>query len=247
MIFWTAIVAMMTGVTRPLIAITGRCSPTATNVRGEAFASGQRYSRAIVRAGAQPAMVPPITDDLALLAESLARFDGLVLQGGGDVDPRRYGEEPAAEELYGVIPDHDELEFTVLAAARSIGMPILAICRGMQVLNVACGGSLIQDIGSEAHWHQLHPVTLDDGSRLAAAMGTQRPLECNSVHHQSLKVLGDGLRVIGHADDGMVEAVELEGDQWVVGVQWHPEDTAAADPVQQRLFDAFVKEAARPL
>ncbi|MGD9705108.1 MAG: gamma-glutamyl-gamma-aminobutyrate hydrolase family protein [Acidimicrobiia bacterium] len=227
---------------RPLIAITGRLSPTAGNVRGEAFASGQRYSRAVVRAGAQPATLPPITEDVTLLAESLARFDGLVLQGGGDVDPRRYGEEPGTDALYGVIPEHDDLEFTVLAAARSIGMPILAICRGMQVLNVACGGTLVQDIGSEDHWLQLHPVTLDDGSRLAEAFGTRRPLECHSVHHQSLRLLGDGLRVVGHADDGTVEAVELEGDAWIVGVQWHPEDTAADDAVQQRVFDTFVRE-----
>jgi putative glutamine amidotransferase len=217
----------------------------AVNVRGEAFASGQRYSRAVARAGAQPATLPPIGQDVELITESLARFDGLVLQGGGDVDPRRYGEEPAAEALYGIVPDHDELEFALLDAARVIGLPVLAICRGMQVLNVACGGTLVQDLGSEDHWHQLHPVSLSADSRLAGALGTNRPAACHSVHHQGLKVLGEGLQVVGYADDGTIEAVELIGEAWVVGVQWHPEDTADEDPVQQRLFDSFVAETRR--
>ena len=230
---------------RPVIAIPGRLSPEATNVRGEAFASGQRYSRALVRAGALPVIVPPIADGVATMVETLSRFDGLILHGGGDVDPRRYGEEPSADALYGIIPDHDEVEFALLASARELGMPVLAICRGMQVLNVACGGSLVQDIGDESHWHELHPVELDRSSRIADAIGTGRASACHSVHHQALKVVGDGLRVTGRADDGMIEAVELDGEAWVVGVQWHPEDTAPGDPEQQRLFDAFVATAAQ--
>lgn len=228
---------------RPLIAIPGRLSPDAANVRGEAFASGQRYSRALVRAGAQPVVLPPIVDGVDVMVEALQRFDGLILHGGGDVDPRRYGEEPTAEALYGIIPDHDDVEFALLAAARALGMPVLAICRGMQVLNVACGGTLVQDIGDESHWHEMHPVELDRSSRVAVAIGTSRPDACHSVHHQSVKVIGDGLRVTGRADDGMIEAVELDAEAWVVGVQWHPEDTAAHDVEQQRLFDAFVAVA----
>ena len=228
---------------RPLIAIGGRLSPTATNVRGEAFASGQRYSRAVARAGGHPATLPPLGEEPDVVADALSRFDGLVLHGGGDIDPRRYGEEPSADELYGIVHEHDDLEFALLDAALRLGMPVLAICRGMQLLNVACGGTLVQDLGSEAHWHQLHPVSLDGGSRLAEALGTKRPEECHSVHHQGLRTVGDGLTVVGFADDGTIEAVELDAAAWVVGVQWHPEDTAADDPVQQQLFDTFVTQA----
>lgn len=224
----------------PLIAVTGRLSPAADNVRGEAFASGQRYSRAIARAGAQPMIVPPAEEGFDRLMDSLRRLDGLVLHGGGDVDPRRYGELPSAEQLYGIVPEHDELEFTLLRAALEIDLPVLAICRGAQVLNVALGGSLYQDLGNEDHWHTLHPVTLHPDSRIAAALGTSRPHACHSVHHQAVKRVASMLDVVGHADDGTVEALEYPEARWVVGVQWHPEDTAADDPVQQSLFDALV-------
>ena len=227
----------------PLIAVTGRLSPAADNVRGEAFSSGQRYSRAIARAGAQPVIVPPVVETFDRLLASLRRFDGLVLHGGGDIDPRRYGEEPAAEQLYGIVPEHDTLEFELLRAAIELDLPVLAICRGVQVLNVALGGTLHQDMGTEAHWHTLHPVTLTPHSRLALALGTVRPGACHSVHHQALKHVSPELDVVGLADDGTVEAVELPGARWIVGVQWHPEDTAADDPVQQALFDALVAQA----
>jgi putative glutamine amidotransferase len=226
-----------------LIAVTGRLSPAAENVRGEAFASGQRYSRAIARAGGQPVILPPAAETFERWLGTLRRFDGIVLHGGGDIDPRRYGEEPSAEQLYGIVPEHDELEFTLLLAALELDLPVLAICRGVQVLNVALGGTLHQDLGTEDHWHTLHPVTLEVGSRTAAALGTSRPEACHSVHHQGLKDVAPDLVVVGVADDETVEAVELPGARWVVGVQWHPEDTAADDPVQQSLFTTLVAQA----
>lgn len=224
----------------PLIAITGRLAPAAENVRGEAFASGQRYSRAVARAGAQPVIVPPAVESFERLLDALRRFDGLILHGGGDVDPRRYGEERSAEQLYGIVPEHDELEFLLVRAALELDLPVLAICRGVQVLNVALGGTLHQDLGTEDHWHTLHPVELESGCRTALAVGTTRPEACHSVHHQALKAVSPELRVVGRADDDTVEAVELPGARWVVGVQWHPEDTAADDPAQQGLFDALI-------
>ena len=232
-----------------MIAVPGRLSASATNVRGEAFAAGQGYLRGIARAGGQGVILPPIVDGLDTasgieqLGETLSRFDGIVLHGGGDVDPRLYGEAPTAKELYGIIPEHDAFELAVLRAAIELDMPVLAICRGLQILDVALGGTLNQDIGTETHWHTLHAVELTAGSRLAEAMGTTRPLACNSVHHQSLKVVAPDLVVVGHADDGLVEAVEYDAKSWIVGVQWHPEDTAAVDPVQQRLFDALITKA----
>ncbi len=229
----------------PLVAVTGRVAPVAENIRGEAFAAGQRYSRAVARAGAQPVIVPPVVESFDRLAEGLARFDALVLHGGGDVDPARYGERPAAEQLYGIVAEHDELEFRLVAAAIELDLPVLAICRGIQLLNVALGGSLNQDIGNEDHWHQHHALNVEPGSTVAKALGTERPQRCHSVHHQSLKLVAPALRVVGWADDGTVEAVELPDARFVVGVQWHPEDTAATDPVQQSIFDALVA-AGRP-
>jgi putative glutamine amidotransferase len=227
----------------PLIAVTGRISPSAERVRGEAFASGQRYSTALVRAAAQPVILPPVVDGLDLLPAALERIDGVVLHGGGDVDPRRYGEVPASDELFGIVPDHDEFELAVLTAALERRVPVLAICRGMQLLNVAMGGTLHQHLGNDDHWHRTHAVEVEPDSLLARALGTTLPQACHSVHHQAIKHLGAGLRTVATADDGVVEAVELDTPGWLVAVQWHPEDTAADDPVQQRLFDALVTEA----
>lgn len=224
----------------PLVAISGRSSPAAERVRGAAYAAGQTYAQAVARAGGQPVIIPPEPRSFDHLARSIERLDALVLHGGGDVDPARYGEPASAEQLYGIVAEHDELEFRLVGAALAAGVPILAICRGLQVLNVALGGTLHQDIGSEAHWRVLHPVDVEPDSVLARVLGTTRPAECHSVHHQILNAIAPSLRVVGRAADGTVEAVELPGARFVVGVQWHPEDTAATDPVQQALFDALV-------
>ncbi len=227
----------------PLVLIPGRIGPAADNVRGEAFAVGQRYARAVVRGGGQAVMVPPIIDGLARMRSLIDRVDAVVLHGGGDIDPARYGEEPVTDRLYGIVAEHDALEIAVVEAALDRDIPVLAICRGMQVLNVALGGSLVQDLGSGDHSYRLHPVDLVPGSLAAEAMGTVRPLGCHSVHHQALSSLGRGMTVTGRADDGTIEAVELAGQRWVLGVQWHPEDTAADDPEQQALFGALLTQA----
>ena len=227
----------------PLVLIPGRIGPAADNVRGEAFAFGQRYARAVAQADGHVVMVPPITESLGSIAALVARVDAVVLHGGGDIDPARYGEEPSTDQLYGIVPEHDTLEIAVLEAALTRDIPVLAICRGAQLLNVVLGGSLVQDLGTEDHWYQLHPVSLDYGSLVADAMGTMRPAECHSVHHQALKSLGRGVAVTGRADDGTIEAIEVAGQRWVVGTQWHPEDTAEHDPIQLSLFRALLAQA----
>ncbi|MCU1393582.1 MAG: peptidase [Ilumatobacteraceae bacterium] len=230
----------------PLIAIVGRLSPEAKNVRGEAFAMGQRYSRAIERAGGIPVMLPPIPALLDDRLETfLRRIDGLVFHGGGDVDPRRYGQELSAEQVYGIVAEHDEVELAVIRAAIALDLPLLALCRGLQVLNVACGGTLVQDMGTESHWLQYQPVELEAGSRLAKALGTEHPEHCHHVHHQAIDQLGDGLRIVGRAADGTPEAVELETATWIVATQWHPEDNAADDTTQQGAFDELIRRASR--
>ncbi len=226
------------------VLIVGRLSPESKGVRGESFAAGQTYFRAVERAGGVPLMMPPIPNLHDRLPELISRFDAVVLHGGGDVDPRRYGQEPSAEQLYGIVDDHDEVEIDVVRHTLAADKPMLAICRGMQILNVALGGDLVQHIGSDDHWFAKHPVSVDASSRLAAALRTERPSECHSVHHQSIGRLGSGLRLVASADDGMPEAMEVDAATWTVAVQWHPEDTAATDPQQQSLFDALLRQTA---
>ena len=174
------------------------------------------------------------------------RFDALCLSGGPDVLWSRYDDERRGSEEPDIPRDDLELDVLLPRAFRE-RVPVLAICRGIQVLNVHLGGTLRQDIG-EAHRAKgdeviCHPIRIAAPSRLASACGTS--LVSNSRHHQALDRLGEGLRAVGWADD-LVEAVELPGDHWVVGVQWHPErvqDGVANNGL--RVFDAFVREAER--
>jgi putative glutamine amidotransferase len=225
------------------VLIVGRLSADANGVRGEAFAGGQGYFRGVERAGGVPFMLPPIPSLIGQLPTLLSRFDAVVLHGGGDVDPRRYGEQPEADELYGIVDEHDEVELAVVNAVLAVDMPLLAVCRGMQVVNVALGGTLVQHIGSDDHWFVIHGVDVTSGSRLSKAIGSDRATACHSVHHQSIGRLGAGLTLVGSADDGMPEAMEVDDARWAVCVQWHPEDTAATDLQQQALFDELVRQA----
>jgi putative glutamine amidotransferase len=223
----------------PLVAVPGRRTPDAKGLRTEAVAAGERYLDAIRRAGGEPAILAP-TDDLDRVGAAIARFDGLLLLGGPDLDPASYGSTEVHPKARAFDSRQDAFEQAALRAALESGLAVLAVCRGVQLLNVALGGTLHQHI--EGHRETEHPVTVDPSSRLAV-VGTDRPVG-HSVHHQAIDRLGDGLVVTAHADDGTVEGVELP-DRWVVGVQWHPEDTADTDPAQQALFDAFVEACRR--
>ncbi|MBI4884835.1 MAG: gamma-glutamyl-gamma-aminobutyrate hydrolase family protein [Actinobacteria bacterium] len=225
---------------QPLVLIVGRLATEAKGVRGEPFAAGRRYFEAVARAGGTPLMLPPITSLVDEVPDLLGKIDAVVLHGGGDVDPTRYGQQATAEQLYGIVPEHDEVELAVVRAAIDLDVPMLAICRGLQVLNVALGGTLQQDIGGEAHWFANHAVTLEAGSRLAKAIGHELPLGCHCVHHQAIDRVADDLSVVGRTDDGIVHACELASASWIVGTQWHPEDSAATDSEQQSLFQALI-------
>ncbi len=226
----------------PLVLIVGRLAGEASGVRGEPYAAGRRYFDAIARAGGIPLMLPPIPSLADQVWPLLARVDAVVLHGGGDVDPRRYGQEPTADQLYGIVPEHDEVELAVVAAALQRDVPLLAICRGLQVLNVALDGTLQQDIGTEEHWHHFHEVELQPDSLLAGAIGSSVVERGHCVHHQALDRVAPGLEVVGRTADGIVHACELRSARWVVGTQWHPEDSAADDAQQQSLFDALVRQ-----
>ena len=223
----------------PLIAVPGRRTPEAKGIRTEAVAAGERYLDSVRRAGGEPVVIGP-TDDRDRLVAVLSRLDGLLMLGGGDVDPAAYGAAEVDPTVKGVDPRQDAFEIAALEVALGLDLPVLAICRGAQVLNVARGGTLRQHI--DDHRFVLHPVTIRPASRLAE-LGLRQPVG-HSVHHQAIDRLGDGLLITATAEDGTIEAVELP-DSWVIGVQWHPEDTAADDPDQQRLFDALVAAARR--
>lgn len=232
---------------RPFIGV------TAGTLQGDgppAFGMSAAYVAALEAAGAVTVLLPPQEPGLA--PQTLARLDGLLLAGGGDLDPSLYGEEPLPG-LGRLDPPRDAWEMALCRGALAYGLPLLAICRGIQVLNVAAGGSLYQDIpsqlpGSWKHsqdaprWHPTHEVQVTPGSRLAALVG-EGPCRVNTFHHQAVKAVAPGFRPVAVARDGVVEALEGPGDGFCLGVQWHPEGMAARDERTRRLFAGFVAAA----
>ena len=229
----------------PRILLPGKLTSGATGVRGESYSNGIRYAQAIARAGGVVMTVPPLAKSVDHVASLVQATDGVLIQGGGDIAPERYGESRRTDTIYGIVDEHDEFEIAVVREAVKQNKPLLAICRGLQVLNVALGGTLHQDLGDvlsnrESHWDTYHPIAVTDGSRLAAALGTLTPERSHSFHHQALKDVANDLLVVARAPDDVIEAVEHRDCDFVVGVQWHPEDDAATTSVQQSLFNAFV-------
>ena len=170
-------------------------------------------------------------------------LDGLLLSGGGDVEPGRFGQEKHAKTA-GIDPERDELELRMAGAALADGAPILGICRGAQVLGVALGGTLVQDVpdltpNALPHADAKHGVRLACDSRIGAILGCER-LEVNSYHHQANGLLGDAVRAAAWSDDNVIEAIEAADRPFVIGVQWHPEVGALGDERQRRLFEHLI-------
>jgi putative glutamine amidotransferase len=236
---------------RPLIGIT--CSVGSSPTGAARVQLNQTYERAIREAGGLPVLLAPGLDGDAM-NQLTDELQGLLLPGGVDVDPARYRAE--RHPTTNVNADLDALEFPLAERALHAGLPILAICRGIQLLNVACGGSLWQDVPSERPTALVHPqkqvprdhlahgLRLTADSRLARVLG-QIDMPVNSFHHQALRDLGAGLQPVGWAEDGTVEAVEVPG-RFVVGVQCHPEELVESQPAWRRLFTAFVEAAKCP-
>jgi putative glutamine amidotransferase len=206
------------------------------------------YPDSVVRAGGVPVLLPPVGTGFA---ELVGRLDGLLLSGGADVDPARYDQQAHPETL-GLRPDRDAFEFGLLAAALAADLPILAVCRGMQVLNSALGGTLRQHLPDVVghHGHRPEPgvfgecrIRLHAGSRAEDVLGAEVKVYCH--HHQALDTTADGLTVVGTADDGTIEAVELAGRTFVLGVQWHPEQDNGDDRLVAALIAAAHARAAR--
>ncbi len=239
---------------RPLIAVVAYHLATDRVARWPEGGYGvpKPYLDALRRAGARTAILSPGEEGTP--EEIFEPFDGLLLVGGGDVDPGRYGAEPG-EHLYGIEPDRDEFEIALLHSADRLAMPTLCICRGMQVMNVAFGGALHQHLPDHPDLIEhgvplegtqtIHDVTPEPGSRLSAVTKAGR-LASASHHHQGVDRLGEGLAATGRSPDGLIEAIEAivpdpqdTRATWMVGVQWHPEETAEDDPAQQSLFEAL--------
>lgn len=206
------------------------------------------YIEAVQSAGGLPVLLAPQLSPPALSA-LLDQIDGLMLTGGGDINPEWYDEQPH-DTVRGIVTARDATEIAAIELARARALPLLAICRGMQMLNVALGGSLVQDIPTqienaiahavpEPRCGPAHAVSVKPGSKLATILGGT-DVEVNSRHHQSVRDLGKGLEPVAWAPDGVIEGVELQHERFVVGVQWHPEDMIEGSEPARRLFAAFL-------
>lgn len=232
---------------KPLIGIGSDVLKTAGE-RDRAFAY-TTYTEALRKAGAIPVVIPPQPENAGDIVEEL---DGILLAGGEDCDPTAYGEErhPSVEPMD---PRRQNNDLSLARTARERGIPTLGICLGLQVMNVAAGGTLMQDIHSEMKTdvehvsepedRARHDVRLETGTRLASIIGGDRDINVNSSHHQAIKGIGRGFRITAKAPDGIVEGLEDPDHPFYVGVQWHPEDMGG-EPSASQLFGAFV-EAAR--
>jgi putative glutamine amidotransferase len=237
-------------VRRPLIGVTTYHRDTKGRHR---FTVPTSYVDAVRACGGRPVLLPPGEDDPAGLVGDL---DGVMLCGGGDLDPARFG-SAGHHTIYSTCSERDAFEFALVEACLSRGTPILAICRGLQVLNVARGGDLhvhLPDVVGERVSHRIssqehtaHPVRLAPDSRLAALLGAEE-VKVASWHHQAVDRIGEGLRAVAWAEDGTVEALEAEAHPLLWAVQWHPElQVAEPDGRQRRLFEALVGAAAKAL
>lgn len=237
---------------KPIIGITtaGRTEAyTISEHYDEYYSTPVQYVDAVRRAGGIPLLIPSGSEDWDAIIQLL---DGVIITGGTDVDPAEYNGNTENPNLRPVDPERDSSE---LSLARHLihekNTPLLCVCRGIQVLNVATGGTLHEHIldirdtdihrNSEGLWEMQH-VDMEADSLTAQVMGTDK-VTTTSGHHQAIKDLGNGLHVVGTAADGIIEAVEMLDHPWLIAVQWHPEVTAMNDQTQQAIFDALVEKA----
>ncbi|GAB3123307.1 gamma-glutamyl-gamma-aminobutyrate hydrolase family protein [Glaciibacter psychrotolerans] len=227
--------------TVPRIGVTGMWSNRVHGLRYDGNAVATQVLSAVVRSGGEP---------LTLFAESALRptermrgLDGLLIPGGADLDPASYGQVAEPETMVADYAGQDAFEAGLISAALAAGVPVLAICRGFQLLNVMHGGTLVQHLGDKtaAHRGSVHGMALTAGSCLATVIGDSA-LDVSSYHHQAVDRVGEGLTISAVAPDGIVEGLELAGHE-LIAIQWHPEDAAATDARQRALFDWLVARA----
>ncbi|MFC5177968.1 gamma-glutamyl-gamma-aminobutyrate hydrolase family protein [Nocardioides taihuensis] len=232
---------------RPRIAVPARFSERASALRYAAEVTSRNLVEAVWAAGGEPLVMHPHAPggeaDHVEVAGRLEMADGVLLPGGGDLAGRWTG-QPEHPTLYDVDVEQDAFDLAVARVCLERGIPLLAICRGLQVVNAARGGTVVQDMDHaygemRHHRHHRHHIEVEPGSLLGQVVGLK--VEASCYHHQCLAELGSGLHVVARAEEGVIEAVELGGSPgWFLGVQWHPEDTWADDPQQLALFRALV-------
>lgn len=223
--------------TRPRIALLGRFAEQTSATRYAAIVSARALVESLWLAGADPVTLLPAPDGMDWDAR-LADFDGVVLAGGADIDPHLYGETDVHPEVYDVDALQDAADISLATYCLDKAIPTLAVCRGLHIVNVARGGTLVQHM-DEHHRHVVHDVVLEQDMGAFAA----GPITASCYHHQCVDRLGDGLTVIGRAEDGTVEALAIDSPGWAYAVQWHPEDTAREDLRQLALLTALVDAA----
>lgn len=224
---------------RPRIAILGRIADHTSVTRLSAIVTAERLARAVWAAGGEPITLLPVAE--SNWSERLAGIGGVLMPGGGDINPALYGQEPTTEHIYGVHDLQDEVDLSLYRYAKAAGLPILAICRGFQLLNVAEGGTLVQHM-PEPHLHRVHEVRVTDPEALGFSVDR---ITSSCYHHQSVDKLGSGLNQLAVSETGNVEAFTVPAAQWIAAVQWHPEDNYESDPENLEIFSRLVAEAAK--
>lgn len=221
---------------KPVIGIT-------TDIKDEHFVIEEKYAHAVIKAGGTPLLIPSVTGNPELAVETMAAIDGLLLPGSRDMDPKFYNEEPHPK-LRPMSLERTETEFSVLSRAIEVGVPVFGICGGMQLINVYYEGSLFQDIYEflpDALPHEkgsVHDIEVKQGTVLHEITG-EKDFPVKSYHHQSVKEVGEGLRVNAVTSDGIIEGIESEKHSFILGVQWHPEldETEISDAIFERFIE----------
>jgi putative glutamine amidotransferase len=242
---------------RPVVGVATQSLDAIPGKLPNCWIMGQRYVRILAAAGAVPWLIPLIQGDESTLRAVYDHLDGVFLTGGVDMDPAHYGEE-RHESCERIDPARDWTEIHLVRWAQAEGKPVFGVCRGIQAINVALGGSLYQDVPSQypqaikhdyfptatqyTRDYLAHEVEVQAESRIGRLLGGRR-LHVNSMHHQGIKKLAPGLAATAFAPDGLIEAVECERGSFLIGVQWHPEELAETSDPMRRLFVAFVNAA----
>lgn len=242
---------------RPVIGIATQTLPAVPGERPPCWLMGRTYVEELRKVGAVPWVIPLIPHDPATLQEIFNRLDGVFITGGVDVDPSHYGETktPLCGETD---TDRDVVEIALLRHALERNLPVLAVCRGIQILNVTCGGTLYQDVTAQvpaalkhdyfptaatpSRKYLAHDVTVKQGSRLGRILG-DAVVPVNSMHHQAIKDLAPNLAPTAYAPDGIIEGVESLDERFLIAVQWHPEELTETQPGMARLFSTFAAAA----
>lgn len=224
---------------RPRIAILARFAESTSATRYAAIVTARRLAEGVWAAGGEPLSMLAVSG--SDWADRLRGIDGVIMPGGADINPKTYGQDVSSEHVYDVDDLADEADISLVKYALEHGIPVLAICRGLQITNAALGGTLVQHMDTP-HQHHVAPVTIEKYvNELGLSSAT---VEASCYHHQMIDQVAPGLEVIGRSAEGYVEAVKIDAPAWAFGVQWHPEDNYDTNAAQLEILSRFVSEAA---